>query len=197
MPDMHPTPTRHWPDSRLRVVVAGGSSGQMFGIELGETAMRIQKLRLQRGWSQEQLATISGLSTRTIQRIERGQAPSLETLQTLAAIFEIDVSQLTEQEDKEMPITATNITEAEEAVAFARVRRIRAFYLHVVKYVAIIALLIVINIVTSPHYFWAIWPALGWGIGLIGHGLSTFEMVPFLNADWEKRQVEHYLKRKL
>lgn len=159
--------------------------------------MQIQKLRLQRGWSQEQLATISGLSTRTIQRIEGGQQPSLETLKTLAAIFEIDVSQLTEQDHKDMPLTPNTIAEAEEAVAFARVRHIKAFYLHIVRYVVIIAFLAIINILTSPHYFWAIWPALGWGIALIGHGLTTFDMVPFLNADWEKRQVEHYLKRKL
>ena len=36
--------------------------------------MLVQKLRLQRGWSQEQLAVVSGLSVRTIQRIERGQS---------------------------------------------------------------------------------------------------------------------------
>ncbi len=42
--------------------------------------MLVQKLRLQRGWSQEQLATVSGLSVRTIPRIERGQSASLETL---------------------------------------------------------------------------------------------------------------------
>jgi transcriptional regulator with XRE-family HTH domain len=38
--------------------------------------MLIQKLRLQRGWSQEQLAELSGLSVRTIQRLERGQQPA-------------------------------------------------------------------------------------------------------------------------
>ncbi len=159
--------------------------------------MLIQKLRLQRGWSQEQLATISGLSTRTIQRIESGQTPSLETVKTLAAIFEIDVSQLTKQDGKDMALTPSNLAEAEETVAFARVRRIKAFYLHIVKYVGVIAMLSIINLVTSPHYFWAAWPALGWGIGLIGHGLATFDMVPFLNADWEKRKVERYLGRKL
>ena len=34
--------------------------------------MLIQKLRLKRGWSQQQLADASGLSVRTIQRIETG-----------------------------------------------------------------------------------------------------------------------------
>lgn len=56
--------------------------------------MLIQKLRLQRGWSQQQLADLSGLSVRTIQRLEKGQDASTESLKSLAAVFEIDFSQL-------------------------------------------------------------------------------------------------------
>jgi DNA-binding XRE family transcriptional regulator len=47
--------------------------------------MLVQKLRLQRGWSQEQLAELSGLSVRTIQRIERGSTASVESLTALGA----------------------------------------------------------------------------------------------------------------
>ena len=54
--------------------------------------MLTQKLRLQRGWSQEQLAILSGLSVRTIQRIERGQSASVESLKSIASVFEIDFS---------------------------------------------------------------------------------------------------------
>ena len=53
----------------------------------------IQKLRLQRGWSQQQLADLSGLSVRTIQCLEKGQDASVESLKSLAAVFEIDFSQ--------------------------------------------------------------------------------------------------------
>jgi len=45
--------------------------------------MLIQKLRLQHGWSQQQLAELSGISVRTIQRIERGQPASTESLKSL------------------------------------------------------------------------------------------------------------------
>jgi DNA-binding XRE family transcriptional regulator len=38
-----------------------------------EPQMIVQKLRIQRGWSQEQLAELTGLRARTIQRIERGR----------------------------------------------------------------------------------------------------------------------------
>ncbi len=44
--------------------------------------MLIQKLRLQRGWSQQQLADLSGLSVRTIQRLEKGQDASTESLKS-------------------------------------------------------------------------------------------------------------------
>ncbi|MCM2454514.1 Pr2TM family membrane protein [Rhizobium sp. CG4] len=159
--------------------------------------MLIQKLRLQRGWSQEQLATISGLSTRTIQRLERGQPASLETMNTLAAVFEVDLSQLTDQKEAEMPNYVASHTEAEEAIAFAKVRRIKKFYLHLIQYVVVLCILTVINLLTNPGYFWVIWPALGWGIALASHALKTFELIPFLNADWEKKQVENHLGRKL
>ena len=54
--------------------------------------MIVRKLRLQRGWSQSQLAEMLGVATRTVQRLEQGQRPSLETAKALAAVFEVDLS---------------------------------------------------------------------------------------------------------
>ncbi|XPF95666.1 helix-turn-helix domain-containing protein [Colwellia sp. RE-S-Sl-9] len=59
--------------------------------------MIVKKLRAQKNWSQEQLATFTGLSIRTIQRVESGQSASLETLKSLASVFEVDISKLTEE----------------------------------------------------------------------------------------------------
>lgn len=59
--------------------------------------MVVKKLRADRNWSQEQLATMAGLSIRTIQRVESGQRASLETLKALASVFEVDLSTLTEE----------------------------------------------------------------------------------------------------
>ena len=57
----------------------------------------IKKMRLSRGWSQEQLASLSGLSVRTIQRIERGQSSGLESLKCIASVLETDVSVITSE----------------------------------------------------------------------------------------------------
>jgi len=52
----------------------------------------IKKIRLSKGWSQEQLSQFSGLSVRTIQRIERGHRGGTESLKCIAAAFDVDVS---------------------------------------------------------------------------------------------------------
>lgn len=43
-------------------------------------AEKVKTYRLKKAWSQEQLAEVASLSVRTVQRTEKGQKPSLETL---------------------------------------------------------------------------------------------------------------------
>ena len=175
--------------------------------------MLVQKLRLQRGWSQEQLAELSGFSVRTIQRIERGLPASKETLKSLASVFEIDFSTLQATQENPMSTTLNDTLtppepinsspnpnasiNADEQAAFRHVRKIRGFYGHLARYVIVIGALAIFNFIKSPNYFWVIWPALGWGLGILFHGMRVFGTMPFMNADWEKRQVEKYLGRKL
>lgn len=155
--------------------------------------MLVQKLRLQRGWSQQQLAELSGLSARTIQRIEGGQTASAETLKSLASVFEIEFSKLTSE-----PEMSPNIpTATDEQLALSHVRRVKRFYIHLMQYVFVIAGLGGINLFTHPSKLWFIWPALGWGLGLLAHAASVFEFVPFFGAEWERRQVEKRLGRPL
>lgn len=156
--------------------------------------MLIQKLRLQRGWSQEQLAELSGLSVRTIQRLERGQPASAESLKALASVFEIDFSDLKETE---MDAPMNQNLHPDEALALAHVRKIKAFYMHLAQYVVIVGGLAIVNLVTLPGYLWVGWVAMGWGIGVVAHGLRVFDKVPFLNGQWEKREVEKFLGRRL
>ena len=155
--------------------------------------MLIQKLRLQRGWSQQQLAELSGLSVRTIQRIEKGQPASAETLKSLASVFEIDFSQLTSEPEMQ----SSTPSHIEEQLALAHVRKIKRFYIHLTQYLVVITALCIINLVTHPQRLWFFWPALGWGMGLLMHAAVVFDRLPFLGARWEKREVEKRLGRPL
>lgn len=88
------------------------------------------------------------------------------------------------------------ITE-DEKQAIEYVKSIKEFYSHLVTYLLVITGLFVINYFTSPDYWWAVWPALGWGIGIVSHALSAFEILNIFGPDWERKQVEKRLGRKL
>lgn len=44
------------------------------------------------------------------------------------------------------------------------------FFIHASVYVAVMVLLVVINLLTSPESVWSIWPLLGWGFAVALHG---------------------------
>ena len=157
--------------------------------------MIVRKLRLQRAWSQDHLAQLSGLSIRTIQRIERGQKAGLESMKALAAVFEIPLADL-QQQEPDMPTTDSKLT-LEESQALEQVRDLKGFYTHLIQYLIVVSGLFILNFLTSPGYIWAWWVAMGWGIGVASHGLSVFEIYSPFGADWEKRQGEKKLGRKL
>jgi signal transduction histidine kinase len=67
-------------------------------------------------------------------------------------------------------------TPEEEALNRAR-RRARAevgFYSHLTSYVCVIGFLALINLFTSPRYPWFLWPAMGWGFGILSHFMGVF-----------------------
>lgn len=45
---------------------------------------------------------------------------------------------------------------------------------HAVVYAAVMLLLVVINLTTSPDVLWFIWPLMGWGLALALHAIGVF-----------------------
>jgi len=163
--------------------------------------MIVRKLRLKNGWSQEQLAEMSGLNVRTIQRVERGLNVETETLKSIAAVFEVDFTELKQEPtmntDTETKSQSSQLTMDEEA-AIAHVQDIKAFYKHLVKYLVAMPVMTAVNLIFHPDYLWVLGVGIGWGMGVLIHGLNVFEVVNlFFPADWEKRQIEKRLGRKL
>lgn len=78
-----------------------------------ELAQKIKALRSRKGFSQEELSEITGLSLRTIQRIENGETePRGDSLRRLAAAFEVTSDEIvdwTVQEDKGF-LTSLNLS---------------------------------------------------------------------------------------
>ena len=55
----------------------------------------------------------------------------------------------------------------------------RGVAVHLFVYLAVNALLIVINVKTSPDNLWSIWPILGWGLGLAAHAWLAYRKILF------------------
>jgi transcriptional regulator with XRE-family HTH domain len=156
--------------------------------------MIVRKLRLQRSWSQEQLSQVSGLSVRTIQRIERGQKSGLESLKSLAAVFEIQVNELQQESEMKNHIQLT----FEEENALEYVKSIKDFYTHLIIYIAVMSFILISHMLSSPDdYTGVLICAAAWGTGVVINGLVAFEVFSLFTPDWEKKQIERRLGRKL
>ena len=69
------------------------------------------------------------------------------------------------------------------------------FYIHFVVYVGVNILLVLINLLTSPQYLWFKWPLMGWGIGLLFHGLGVF--VFSKGESIKERMIEKEMKKSM
>ena len=75
--------------------------------------------------------------------------------------------------------------------AAARVEMQLAFYRHVMIYVVVNVLLAAINLLKNPGHLWFQWVILGWGIGLLAHGLNVY------SYRWLGSRREQMIQREL
>lgn len=67
------------------------------------------------------------------------------------------------------------------------------FFIHAAIYVLVNALLIGINLSTSPNYLWFFWPLGGWGVGMFFHAMSVFLFVE--GSAMKQRMIDQELER--
>jgi len=65
------------------------------------------------------------------------------------------------------------------------------FYSHLRSYIIVNGVLLLINLATSPRYIWAIWPMMGWGIGVLFHASDTF----FVSEEKIERGARKLMKK--
>lgn len=73
------------------------------------------------------------------------------------------------------------------------VRRLQGFYVHLAVYVGVNAMLVGVNLLTTPGVFWAIWPILGWGVKLGAHAVAVFGWPG--PTKWKDRVRRNYIRR--
>lgn len=150
---------------------------------------KFRELRLARAWSQEQLAEMAGLSTRTVQRIENGEQPGLETLSALAAVFEVSVAELSGPESYGDNALDQRITEARSKIAYEG-----RFYRSVITAVIVCLFLFILNRFTSPDSQWSLWVAGIWCALLAVRGMRTFVFGGMISR-WQQKRLQQMLRR--
>ncbi|WP_419869368.1 2TM domain-containing protein [Chryseobacterium sp. CT-SW4] len=81
--------------------------------------------------------------------------------------------------------------DASYAKAKKRMKEIKSFYANLISYCVIIPFLVILNLITSPKNLWFYWPMLGWGMGLISHGLSVFT----IGKNWEEKKIKKLMNK--
>lgn len=74
-----------------------------------------------------------------------------------------------------------------------RINKIKSFYSHAIIYAIVILLLVLLNFYTTD-FPWVVFPALGWGVGLLAHGLCTFGHNLVLGTNWEERKIKELME---
>ncbi len=73
-----------------------------------------------------------------------------------------------------------------------RIEAIKGFYMNLLAYCIVIPFLAFINYNTT-NFPWAVFPALGWGLGLTAHGLGAFGYHPVFGKNWEQRKMNELM----
>ena len=73
-----------------------------------------------------------------------------------------------------------------------RVKEIKCFYGNLTAYIIIMPFLALVNYLTTS-FPWVIFPAVGWGLGVILNGMEAYGYNPFLGKNWEERKIREYM----
>lgn len=151
-------------------------------------AEKVKTYRLTKAWSQEQLAEVASLSVRTVQRTEKGQKPSLETLSAIASAFGVNVSDLSVETYVASQALDERISEAKIQVA-----QETRFYRILVTAVLVCTALMIINYLLTPESYWSVVVAVIWGGLVIFRGIRVFIMRGKI-ALWQQHRLQKILR---
>ncbi len=134
-----------------------------------------KKLRTEFKWSQEQVAEMSGLNVRTIQRIEKGEQASVETIKALNVLFEVD---FVPDDNAEI----INQAKAEEKY----IQNLKGMYKLIA--VGILSLLLPLyQAIMGSTWKTFLWVLFSWIVIIIIYSIGRFD---FFDENWKQRMIK-------
>jgi len=159
--------------------------------------MLVKSLRKSKSWSQEQLAHLSGLNIRTIQRVEKGDSVGIETLKSLAAVFEVDVNELKSENSKGNGLHCANKgslidLEQRQEMAEAEVQSKKEFYILALFLLGTFVLFLLPNYNQGENLDSLIYTAICYAMIIGVHAITVFQ--PF-GDKWEKKKIKQAMDK--
>ncbi|RUA13851.1 MAG: histidine kinase [Flavobacteriia bacterium] len=107
--------------------------------------------------------------------------------------FSVELPMLT-QEFSVVETQQSYIEEKRYIKAKERVKAIKDFYGNLTAYCIVIPFLWWLNSRTTD-FLWAIFPTLGWGFGVLMHGMEAFGYNPLWGKRWEERKIKELMEK--
>lgn len=89
--------------------------------------------------------------------------------------------------------TQEKYTEQEIEAAKERVKTLQGFYGSLATFVVINAFLTFLDLYPDGRYDWAMWPLMGWGIGVVFHAIGVFGT--HRNTSWKNKMIQRELEK--
>ena len=115
------------------------------------------------------------------------------SIQKTSASFIVEIPMLTKQISV-MQTQENYIEDKRYLKAKEKVEGIKGFYSNLISYLIVIPILAYINYNTTS-FPWVIFPALGWGFGVIAHGMEAYGYNPLMGKDWEERKIREFMNK--
>lgn len=110
--------------------------------------------------------------------------------------FEVRLPLLTKKiavmERTQIPDRNTSYLRAKE-----KVKKLREFYVNLTSYCIVIPALGIFNFLSHSNFPWVLFPAAGWGFGLLFHAMDVFSYNPILGKNWEEKKMKEFMKRNI
>ncbi len=157
--------------------------------EAGGCLVVENRLQLKKGMHKS-----SGVGLRNIKERYRLLTDRQVMIESDADAFRVHLPILTQQLTSSSYSPKDFLQDKRYQKAKERVEEIKGFYGHLIAYCFVIPFLAWLNL-RSGDFPWVAFPAIGWGIGLLFHGMEAFDKNPFLGKEWEERKVREYMEK--
>lgn len=108
--------------------------------------------------------------------------------------FKVSVPLLTKSTTTVMQTQDNYLSAKKYDRAKKQVEELKGFYIHLVIYTIMVPVFIYLNII-STDFPWALFPIVGWGVGVIGHAMEVFNYNPILGKNWEERKIRELMDK--